>query len=66
MMQVNQALESSDPSATLRALQNPRLDLPSVLPGARTLYHEELRNMKAEKQVDLVNLVSSCMMWKIS
>lgn len=51
--QVNQALESSDPSATLRALQNSRLALPCVLPGAQTLYHEELKNVKAEKQDSL-------------
>lgn len=48
---VNEALERSDAGATMRALQNPKLEIASLFAGAQTLYHEELRTMKAEKQV---------------
>jgi len=53
---LNQVLHGNDPNATLAALQNKRLNL-NVLTGAQALYHEELRSMKAEKQVGSHQLV---------
>ena len=51
MNAVNKALNGNDAVATLRALQNPRLNLPALLPNAQSLYHEELRSIKTDKQV---------------
>ncbi len=48
---LNEALESDDASATMTALQNPHLQLPPVCSFAASLYHEEFRNMKQEKEV---------------
>ena len=48
---VNKALDEEDSAGTFQALQNPKLNLPNLLPSAQLLYHEELKCMKAEKQV---------------
>jgi len=50
---LNEALDGDDAEATMTALQNPVLQLPLVCNFAAPLYHEEFRNMKAEKQVGL-------------
>jgi hypothetical protein len=56
---LNQALDGDDPDATVRALQTPALKLPPVLDHSESLYHEELRNMKTEKQVTKAFFASS-------
>ena len=48
---LNEALEGEDAAATMTALQNPHLQLPLVCSFAASLYHEEFRNMKQEKEV---------------
>ncbi|KAF4530744.1 hypothetical protein B566_EDAN007965 [Ephemera danica] len=51
--QVNKALSQGGPIDTLRALQNPALELYEVLPEAAPLYHEEMKTEKLETGCDL-------------
>jgi len=48
---LNTVLDNDDFEATRRALENPLLNLPPVIDHSQSLYHEELRSMKVEKQV---------------
>ena len=57
---VNSALEGNDVSATLRALTSPALQLSAVLQrsaAAEKFYHDELRCMRLEKQVQPQHLL---------
>ncbi len=49
---INEALESNDPKVTLKALENPHGQLPHIMSYAAPLYHDEFKNIKAEKQVN--------------
>ena len=51
--QFNEALNGDDPEATVKILQNPRAVFPTVEHEAAILYHEEFRNIRTEKQVNI-------------
>lgn len=46
MVALNVALEGDNPDSTLQQLLNPVLNLASVNPSSRCLYHEELQSLK--------------------
>ena len=50
---MNSALDADNSDDVMRALQDPAAELPEVDARAATLYHEELKNMKSEKQAPL-------------
>ena len=51
MQNINCALDKGDPTDLLQALQNENARLPSVMSTAASLYFEEFKSIKKEKQV---------------
>ena len=53
MIAINAAIDTCEADELMKALQNPKAQLPQVHEFASSLYFEEFHNMKDEKQADL-------------
>ena len=51
MTAINTAIETGDSALLMKTLQHPKSQLPEVYDFAGSLYMEEFKNMKEEKEV---------------